>query len=295
MEQQAPDRNRLRQVQTTDLTESRLNDDFVYWLKKNGSTYLSIAMLVAAAVLGYNYWQTQQIEKSATAWSELATASESRMPEPLEQVAKDHSAHPQLAMVALIAAGDLRLGQIQRNELAPAAGETPAIPLDDAARKIAQDAADESYTKAAEYAVGLVGGNRKDAAPVLFATLFGRAAIAETRGDVDASRKYLEDAAALAGADWPSVADVAKARLEGLTQLASPIPLPLAAEIPAKTSVGGTAPLLNDELFNTIIQEQAAGQSGGDVPVESGTPAPSPNAPVPPAPEPTNPVPTPGG
>lgn len=258
MEQQAPDRNRLRQVQTTDLTESRLNDDFVYWLKKNGSTYLSIAMLVAAAVLGFNYWEKRQVAKSATAWTELSVASESRMAEPLEQVAKDHSSQPQVAMVALIAAADLRLGQLQRNELTPAAGETPAVPLDEAARKIAQDAAEENYAKAADYAVELAGGNRQDAAPILFATLFGRAAIAETRGDVALSRKYLDEAATLAGTNWPNVAEVARARIDGLKQLESPIPLPLAAQIPAKTAAPEPAPMLSDDLFNSIVEEQSA-------------------------------------
>jgi hypothetical protein len=144
MDQKASDKSRLRQVQTTDLTESRLNDDFVYWLKKNGSNYLLVVLLVACGVLAWNYYNRQQVAKSAGAWTELSTASESRMPEPLEQVAKDHAEIPQVAMMALIAAGDLRLGQIQRGELSPAVGTTPAVPLDDAARKIAQEAADDN-------------------------------------------------------------------------------------------------------------------------------------------------------
>ena len=258
MDQQAPDRNRLRQVQTTDLTESRLNDDFVYWLRKHGSTYLTIAMLVAAAVLGFNYWKRQQIEKSATAWFELTTAAESQMPEPLEQVAKDHATQPQVAMVALISAADLRLGQIQRNELTPAAGTTPAVPLDAAARKIAQDAAEENYTKAAEYAVQAAGGDKKSAAPILFATLFGRAAIAETRGNFELSRKYLDEAAALAGTDWPRVAEIAKSRLDGLVALSTPIPLPLAAEIPAPAAATAGQPAVGDDLFRSIVEEQSA-------------------------------------
>jgi hypothetical protein len=161
-------------------------------------------------------------------------------------------------MVALISAADLRLGQIQRNELTPAAGTTPAVPLDAAARKIAQDAAEENYTKAAEYAVQAAGGDRKSAAPILFATLFGRAAIAETRSSFDLSRKYLEEAAALAGADWPRVAEIAKSRLDGLVALSTPIPLPLAAEIPAAAPAATAEPAVSDDLFRSIVEEQTA-------------------------------------
>ena len=33
---------RLNQIQTGTLTESRLNDDFVYWLKTKGLNYLLV-------------------------------------------------------------------------------------------------------------------------------------------------------------------------------------------------------------------------------------------------------------
>lgn len=288
MDQQAPDKSRLRQVQTTDLTESRLNDDFVYWLKRNGSNYLLVVLLIACGVLGWNYYTRQQVAKSATAWADLSTASESRMPEPLEQAAKDHAAIPQVAMMALIAAGDLRLGQIQRGELSPAVGTTPAVPLDDAARKIAQEAADDNYAKAAQIAEKLGGGNRDHIAPVLFSSLFGRAAVAESRGDFEASKKHLEEVAAIAGDKWPRIAEIAKTRMTGLVALAKPIAVPAAAEIPVKTTVvPPAAPAGADDLFSSIVKEQQAADQGGAAPTE---PAPAP-APVP-APAP---APTPGG
>ena len=251
MDQKASDKSRLRQVQTTDLTESRLNDDFVYWLKKNGSNYLLVVLLVACGVLAWNYYNRQQVAKSAGAWTELSTASESRMPEPLEQVAKDHAEIPQVAMMALIAAGDLRLGQIQRGELSPAVGTTPAVPLG--------------------------GGNRDHIAPVLFSSLFGRAAVAESRGDFDASKKYLEEVSTIAGGKWPSIADVAKTRLTGLVALAKPIAVPAAADIPVKTTVAPPATSTgSDDLFNSIIKEQQTGEQGGTTPAPVVPPAPTP-------------------
>lgn len=48
------DKKRLSQVQTQDLTESRLNDDFVYWLKKNGTNTLLVVLIALCAFLGFN-------------------------------------------------------------------------------------------------------------------------------------------------------------------------------------------------------------------------------------------------
>lgn len=287
MDQKAPDKSRLRQVQTTDLTESRLNDDFVYWLKKNGTNYLLVVLLIACAVLGWNYYHRQQVARSSVAWNELNTASDSRMPEPLEQLAKDHAEVPQVAMVALIMAGDLRLSQIQTGELSPAAGSTPAVPLDDAARKIAQDAAEENYTKAAQIATSLTAGSESDAAPIIFSSLFGRAAIAESRGEFDASRKYLEQAATLASERWPRISEVAKARAAGLVSLQNPIAIPAAAEIPVKTAPAAPQPA-SDDVFNSILQEQQAGeQKPAEQPAQQptqGGSAPTPAPVTPPAP-----------
>lgn len=286
MDQKAPDKSRLRQVQTTDLTESRLNDDFVYWLKKNGSNYLLVVLLVACGVLGWNYYQRQQVAKSANAWSDLSMAASSNMPEPLEQIAKDHANVPQVAMMALIAAGDMRLGQIQRGELSPAVGATPAVPLDDAARKIAQEAADDNYAKAAKIADQFANGDRAKVAPVLFSSLFGRAAVAESRGDLESSKKYLEDALTLAGDKWSGITEMAKNRISGLVAMSKPLAIPAAAEIPVKTTEPVPATSGGDDLFSSIVKEQQAAEQGG------GAPAPAPAPAPPPAPAP---APTPGG
>jgi hypothetical protein len=36
------DRDRLKEIQTADLSESNVNEDFVQWLKTKGPTYLLI-------------------------------------------------------------------------------------------------------------------------------------------------------------------------------------------------------------------------------------------------------------
>ncbi len=252
----ANDKRRLQQgLQTQDLTEGRLNDDFVFWLKKNGSNYLLVVLLAACAALGYNYWNRKGIEKSSLAWSELTQAT---MPEALEGVAKDHANVPQVAMIALLSAGDRRLGQIRTGELSPKTGDTPAVLLDDAARKITEDAAYDDYTKAAEIAVKLAGGKMENAITVVLPTLFGRAAICESRKDFEGSRKLLDEAASIAGSRWPSFADLAKWRAGETLALASPITIPAASALPVKAPAVTPAAVGTDDPFNQLIQEQAA-------------------------------------
>lgn len=269
MSDKAPDQNRQRQVQTQDLTESRLNDDFVFWLKRSGMNYLLVALLVACAFMGYNWWQRKQIEKATIAWEDYVQAS---LAESLEQVAKDHEAFPQVAVTALLRAADQRLQQIQTGEASPKVGDTPAVPLDEAGRKIAQEAADDNYAKAAELAARAVAGDRSRAAPVIVPSLFGRAAIAESRGDFNAARGFLEEAAKVAGDRWPRFVEIANNRIAGLADLEKPLPLPKQSELVVRT-VEPIPTLPQDDLFNAIIEEQAA---GGDAPASPETPAPAP-------------------
>ncbi|MEY3021025.1 MAG: hypothetical protein RIS86_221 [Planctomycetota bacterium] len=277
MDPKAPDQRRLNQVQTQDLTESRVNDDFVFWLKKHGSNYLLVVLVAAVGVMGWNWWKEKEIARTATAWSDLAATT---VVEGYEQLAKEHSAVPQAAMVAYLTAGDMRLRQLQTGELAPKSGDTPAVPLDAEGRKIVQAAADEDYQKAAEIAVRLAGGSRENAALIVLPTLFGRAAVAESRGDLEASRKHLEDAAALAGSRWPRFGEIADARIAGLVALANPLPLPAASELPAPAVETPAATSIGDDLFNQLIQEQATGADTGTQGGADGTPVADPAAPT---------------
>ena len=84
MEAPANDKKRLSQIQTQDLTESKVNDDFVLWLKTHGMNVLLVVLIAACAVLGYRYFQRQALDKASTAWSDFAAAA---LPESLEQIA----------------------------------------------------------------------------------------------------------------------------------------------------------------------------------------------------------------
>lgn len=269
------DRRRLSQIQTQDLTESRVNEDFVYWLKNRGPNLLLVVLLGACAVLGFQYWQRKSAEKSSAAWSDLAVAT---LPEAYEELAKKHADVTQASMLAWMRAGDLRLGQLQSGVQTPAQGDTPAVPLDESGRKIAQDAADEDFVNAANAAIKLAGGDRASAALVVIPSLFGRAAVAESRGDFDGAKKFLEEASALAGERWPQFANLAKTRVDGLVALASPMPLPKAAELPLKTPEVPPAPAGGgiDELSTLDLTPTPAPSEPAPVDPLAPVPAPAP-------------------
>ena len=56
------DPDRLAQVQQSELTESRVNEDFVEWLKKWGNSILLVILLIALAGVAWNWWQ-QKIDE----------------------------------------------------------------------------------------------------------------------------------------------------------------------------------------------------------------------------------------
>lgn len=276
MDPKSTDKRRLQQVQTQDLTESRINDDFVYWLKKNGSNYLLVVLLAACAALGYNYWQRKNVEKASTAWSELGQAE---MPDSLERVAKEHADNPQVAMIALLSAGDRRLAQLRSGEEIAKQGDTPAKLFTDESRKIFQDAAYEDYLKAGEIAVKLANGNKQQAISVFLPTIFGRAAICESRGDFEGSKRLLDEAAQLAGDRWPSYEKLAKWRATETLTLATPVELPLTAQLPTPAPTTPVqVPTPGDDLYEAALKEQAAQNATGTT-----EPAPSAEPTAPPA------------
>ena len=59
---------RLKNVQQADLTESRVNDDFVHWLKTWGNNILLVVLSIAAIAMGWFWWQQRQEQQRSDAW-----------------------------------------------------------------------------------------------------------------------------------------------------------------------------------------------------------------------------------
>ncbi|MSR40490.1 MAG: hypothetical protein EXS10_01100 [Phycisphaerales bacterium] len=259
------DKNRLSQVASTDLSESRLNEDLVYWMKTKGSNYLLVVLLAVCAFLGWNLWREKQRDTVILAWTDLGEAT---TPEDLEGFAKAQAHVPQIAMLALLAAGDMRLQQLQSGFLTQPVEGQPQQPLDETARKIVQDAADEDYSKVVELAQTVAKSG--STAPIVVPALIGRAAIAESRGDFAQARAMLEQASSATGM-YTALGKVTASRLASLGSVERGVALPPKAALPVKAVIDPIAPDMSGDILRSL-----------EMPVTNPTPAPAPTvAPTP--------------
>jgi hypothetical protein len=270
--------DRLKQVQTTDLTDSRLNHEFVAWLKTSGMNYLLMLLLVACAFLAWDWWNRKQGEAIDTAWTELASATS---PAALRGVAQTHAAVDGVAELSLLTAGDILL-QSARSGLRPglAAGDEGAeLTPEDKANSLLE--ADAFFAEAVELASARPGFAGK---PMMIAGLFGRAAAAEGAGRLDDARTHLEKVVEISTPEYPPLAEQANARLENLDGIGAHASLPNQADLPV-IAVGEeeafTVPAADDllEMFEAEDEEaaeatpEAGDEAAPETPEATETPA----------------------
>ena len=165
--------DRLKQVQTTDLTDSLVNHEFVDWLKTKGMNWLLVVLLAACGYLAIDWYRNKQAAARDAAWAELAAATS---PAAFRGVAEAHAATDAVAEMATLQAADMLLNSI-RTGLKPgltATDEGSALTAEERTSQLAE--ADALYAKAASMAAKRPGFAGK---PVRLSALFGRAAIAE--------------------------------------------------------------------------------------------------------------------
>jgi predicted negative regulator of RcsB-dependent stress response len=205
---------RLKDIQQGTLTESRLNSDFLFWLKEKGPNWLLAALLVLCAVLGYNWWEQRQRAARDAAWSELAAAA---TPQALVEIAERQGTVDAIATLATLDAADRYLEAIRsgkrfdREAGAPDAAVTPEL------RAQYLDEADRLYTRAASR----LDGRPAPETILLASAWFGRAAVAESKGDLATAESHLKTAQAAVKEAYPAVAATADERIATLAALSS--------------------------------------------------------------------------
>lgn len=252
------DRKRLSQVQSSDLSESRINDDFVHWLKTSGLNYLLLVLVAIAAFMGLQAWKKKDQEKRQAAWAELGEAT---LPEALADIAERNVGIDSVSLIAWLAAGDAHLRDLQTGTIGGGGQNpdgTPVVgePMTDDQRKIALEAADRYYQKVLD-----ATKDRREIAgvqPFVLSALFGQAAIAESGGDLAKAKTALEQAATLADTTFPRYAGHAKTRIETLALLETPARIPAKAELPVKAAPTPVTPVLEDELLKSLQEQLGA-------------------------------------
>jgi len=217
---------RLNQIQTGTLTESRMNEDFVFWMKTTGLNIVLIILLVGCGYMGWHWWQRNQSQTRAAAWRQLDRAT---TPQDLAVVVTDSGTIDSIGLLARIRAGDTYLDSLMtgfRFDREPGA-EDAKITAE--LRTEWLDNADQLFLEVAQELSGTTTPQSLE--PMAFHALMGRAAIAESRGDGTAAKRFLDEAAARVATNFPALAEVAKKRGEGIEVIA------LGAELPPLSSL----------------------------------------------------------
>lgn len=242
------DRQRLREIEQTDITESRLNEDLVHWLKTSGPTYLLVILVAITAYLGFIRWQQYKSSVVNQAWIDLASTDR---PESLEELADTHANVYAVPLLALERAADMYLtATVTGKDFASDAALAPALNDEQRADYLAK--ADRLYEAIVTRATSK---NDDEHDTVLHAVygLFGRAAVAEAKGELDAARGFYNDAAAKAGDEFPALAAQAKGRAANVDDATKPVFLPSVNNLPVATSAPARTPVDIDSALEPLI------------------------------------------
>ncbi|MDP7008648.1 MAG: hypothetical protein QGI78_03655 [Phycisphaerales bacterium] len=242
------DRDRLKDIQTADLAESQVNEDFVHWLKTKGPTYLLVIMVVIVGYLFLIRYQASQSQHKGEAWIAFAEARVSGLPASFEDIANSYPDVGSLRELGLLNAADGYLEAVVLDQTI-GSDQTSPTPLSEEDRTFYLQKADALYAKVIEE------DDKSDSA-TLFAVggLFGRAAVAEANGDMDSSSTYYETAINRAGEQYPALASQAQQRIDSLRALVAEITLPTEEEVNARTDQATTRdPKALDQDIDSII------------------------------------------
>lgn len=277
------------------LEESRLNQDFIDFLKKWSTPALLVVALISVAYFLYQRVEQGRKNRIEEAYLQLSQTANvpNPSPEALKQLAADFEGVGAVAEMARLRAADVYLKSV-RIGLKVGVNTTPGPTSslnEDGTLKNAEDAATpedrERYLSESRLLYqAVVDATRGRAGRELLAinALFGLAAVAESSGKPgDAASAYNEISRIAAAASLPAHADLAKARAADAQTLGAAPKLYSIAELPKKPEppTPPTAPTDNSPKLDL----------GGILGPNPATPAPPPEAPAPAQPNPDAPKP----
>ncbi len=210
---------RLKDIQQGTLTESRLNSDFLFWLKEKGPNYLLAALVLLCGVLGVNWWEQKKKMGHDAAWNELNEAS---TPQLLVEVADRNGTVDSIAVLANLEAADSYMESVRSGKRFDREATAADVAVTPELRTQYLDEADRLYAKVA----ATLDGKPASESLLLASAFFGRAAVAECRQDLKAAEEHLKAAAAATKDLYPPLAATAEDRIATLGSLTNRPPLP---------------------------------------------------------------------
>lgn len=284
------------------LEESRLNQDFLDFLRKWSTPILLIAAVGALGFVGWQKYHQSKKDKLDAAFGELEGVSVSLTPSPdsLAAVATQYSGVGAVSALAHNQAGDSLMFSLQTGLKAGAQINPDGTPketsdvLSDADRTSILSQAASHYQQALD-----ASEKNKSQRPITFGALFGLAAVAESRSEMDQARKLYERIISLADAD-PAItledgkrgekpfamhATVAKHRIETLGNLSAPVLIVSESQLPKLPEKPGAAlpPIVDLPAGATPAPAPTVTPAAPDAPAAPATDKPAETPATPPA------------
>jgi hypothetical protein len=251
------DRERLKQVRTSDLTESKVNQEFLEWLKVKGPTWLLIVMVGLCAYLGVMKWRTSKAAANEAAWQAL---SDAKLPNAYKEVAEQYGDIGAISSLARLQAAEEYVRAVQMNQpLGTDATQAGAASL------TAEERADYLRQAGELYDLIIAGDDRMlPTTLVIVQAMSGRAAIAESAGEPDTSREWYERAAARAEGFYPKMAEVIRKRAGTVGDYAGDVTLPKRADVPARSLPSLNETLQVDPAVSEVLPALDETESGAE-------------------------------
>jgi hypothetical protein len=224
------DQDRLKDIQTADLSDSNVNEDFVHWLKTKGPSYLLIVMIVIVSYLFFVRYQQGETAHRAEAWIAYLEAQASGLPASHEDVAKSYADIDSIEALGLLSAGDAYLKSIVTG-LAIGSNTDISSALAEEDRTFYLEKADNLYAMVVQ-----LDDETPASALLTVSALNGRAAIAEATGDVDRAEGFYINVITRIEDQYPALAQQAQSRINTLVPLATETVLPTDAEVSARNA-----------------------------------------------------------
>lgn len=275
------------------LEESRLNVEFIDWLRKWGTPILMLAAVASGGVWLKNFYERSTKDKVDRAFTELHAASGRGNPNPdaLIAVASEFDGVRSVGLLARLEAADAYLKSVARGLKVGAVLATneqgqPTGELRNADDLLTPADRDEYLSRAAGLYAEVVQRAGRDEARTMLAVnaMYGLAAVHESKGELDEARRWYEQIIERTrGGTYDSHAKVAQRRIAGLDRLRQVPVLPEKAQVPTPPVPEIPAELLQPpaQLPGATPGEPTPGQPA---PTEPGEPAPTEPTPTEPGP-----------
>ncbi len=248
------DRERLSGVHRTEQTESKVNEDFLEWLKTKGPSWLLAGLIILVAYLAWIQLGERRAASEREAWTAFNESRFSGLPASYEDVADRYGSIGKLGTLSRLEAGRLYLQAVRTGRPFDAEFRLPDED-DDADERITEEDRDHYLNQADRAFRAVLDRDDGSDAMALHAVtaLNGLAAVAEARGEIDGARGFYERAAERAEDRFPALARQAHQRAETVGELPDLDDFPTRQEIEARRDLRAA----DDELPRPLTIEES--------------------------------------